>query len=80
MYLSHARLASWRMTIRSPWPNVAYGTHKRSSRNRKSGSLAFTLPGASTFDAVEVLSAFEFNLRLFTEHRDALLSVKRRRQ
>ena len=44
MYLSHARLASWRMTIRSPWPNVAYGTHKRSSRNRKSGSLAFTLP------------------------------------
>ena len=41
---SHARLASWRMTIRSPWPNVAYGTHKRSSRNRKGGSLAFTLP------------------------------------
>jgi hypothetical protein len=36
--------------------------------------------GASTFDAVEVLSAFESNLRLFTEHRDALLSVKRRRQ
>ena len=32
------------MTIRSPWPNVAYGTHKRSSRNRKSGSLAFALP------------------------------------
>ena len=45
--------------------------------------------GASTFDAVEVLSAFKSNLRLFTEHRcgvllrrfgDALLSVKRRRQ
>jgi hypothetical protein len=34
--------------------------------------------GASTFDAVQVLSAFESNLRLFTEHRDALLSVKRR--
>jgi hypothetical protein len=36
--------------------------------------------GASTFDAVQVLSASESNLRLFTEHRDALLSVKRRRQ
>jgi hypothetical protein len=36
--------------------------------------------GASTLDAVQVLSAFESNLRLFTEHRDALLSVKRRRQ
>ena len=36
--------------------------------------------GASTFDAVQLLSAFESNLRLFTEHRDALLSVKRRRQ
>jgi hypothetical protein len=34
--------------------------------------------GASTFDAVQVLSAFEANLRLFTQHRDALLSVKRR--
>ena len=44
MYLSHARLASWRMTIRSPWPNVAYGTHKRSSRNRKGGSRASALP------------------------------------
>ena len=33
--------------------------------------------GASTFDAVQVLSAFESNLRLFMEHRDALLSVKR---
>jgi hypothetical protein len=29
--------------------------------------------GGSTFDAVQVLSAFESNLRLFTEHRDALL-------
>ena len=36
--------------------------------------------GASTFHAVQVLSVFESNLRLFTEHRDALLSVKRRRQ
>ena len=36
--------------------------------------------GASTLDAVQALSAFESNLRLFTEHRDALLSVKRRRQ
>jgi hypothetical protein len=36
--------------------------------------------GASTLDAVQVLSAFESNLRLFTEHRDALVSVKRRRQ
>ena len=33
--------------------------------------------GASTFDAVQVLSAFDSNLRLFMEHRDALLSVKR---
>ena len=36
--------------------------------------------GALTFDAVQVLSAFESNLRLFMERRDALLSVKRRRQ
>jgi hypothetical protein len=36
--------------------------------------------GAPTFDAVQALSAFESNLRLFVEHRDALLSVKRRRQ
>ena len=36
--------------------------------------------GASTLDAVQVLSAFESNLRLFTEHRDALLSIKRRGQ
>ena len=36
--------------------------------------------GASTFEAAQALSAFESNLRLFTEHRDALLSVKRRRQ
>jgi hypothetical protein len=27
---------------------------------------------ASTFDAVRVLSTFESNLRLFTEHRDAV--------
>ena len=36
--------------------------------------------GASTFEAVQALSAFESNLGLFVEHRDALLSVKRRRQ
>jgi hypothetical protein len=36
--------------------------------------------GARTSDAVQALSAFESNLRLFMEHRDALLSVKRRRQ
>jgi hypothetical protein len=36
--------------------------------------------GASTFHAAHVLSAFESNLRLFVEHRDALLAVKRRRQ
>jgi len=36
--------------------------------------------GASTFDAVQALSAFESNLRLFIEHRDALLSAKRRRR
>ena len=36
--------------------------------------------GASTLDAVQALSAFESNLRLFIEHRDALLSVKRRGQ
>jgi hypothetical protein len=35
--------------------------------------------GAGTFEAVQALSAFESNLRLFTEHRDALLSAKRRR-
>jgi hypothetical protein len=34
--------------------------------------------GISTFDAVKALLAFESNLRLFMEHRDALLSVKRR--
>jgi hypothetical protein len=34
--------------------------------------------GVSTSDAVQVLSAFESNLRLFMEHRDALLSVQRR--
>ena len=37
-------VACWRTTIPSLWPNVAYGTHKRSSRNRKDGSLAFALP------------------------------------
>ena len=36
--------------------------------------------GAPTFDALQALSAFESNLRLFVEHRDALLSVKGRRQ
>jgi hypothetical protein len=36
--------------------------------------------GVSTFDAVKALSAFESNLRLFMEHRDPLLSLKRRRQ
>ena len=36
-------VASWRTTIPSHWPNVAYGTHKRSSRNRKGGSPAFVL-------------------------------------
>ena len=36
--------------------------------------------GARTFDAVQALSAFESNLRLFVEYRDALLSVKQRRQ
>ena len=36
--------------------------------------------GAGTFEAVQALSAFESNLRLFTEHRDTLLSVKRRRR
>jgi hypothetical protein len=36
--------------------------------------------GSPIFDAVQALSAFESNLRLFTEHRDALLSVKRRRR
>jgi hypothetical protein len=36
--------------------------------------------GASTLDAGQALSAFESNLRLFTEHRDAVLSVKRRRR
>jgi hypothetical protein len=36
--------------------------------------------GASTSGAVQALAAFESNLRLFMEHRDALLSVKRRRQ
>ena len=34
--------------------------------------------GASTFDAVQALSAFESNVRLFIEHRDALLLAKRR--
>jgi hypothetical protein len=34
--------------------------------------------GVSTFEAVKALSAFESNLRLFTEYRDALLSVRRR--
>jgi hypothetical protein len=34
------------------------------------------IAGASTFDAAQALSAFESNLRLFTEHRDALLSTK----
>jgi hypothetical protein len=36
--------------------------------------------GASTFDAVQALAAFESNLRLFVERRDALLSVKRPRR
>jgi hypothetical protein len=36
--------------------------------------------GASTFDAVQALLAFESNLRLFVEHCDALLWIKRRRQ
>ena len=76
MYLAHARLASWRMTILSPWPNVAYGTHKRVVAEQKKRIAGLRAAGASTFDAVDVLSAFESNLRLFTEHRDALLSVK----
>ena len=38
------------------------------------------IAGASTFDAMQALSAFGSNLRLFTDHRDALLSVRRRRQ
>jgi hypothetical protein len=37
-------VASWWTTILSHWPNVAYGRHKRSSRNRKGGSLGFALP------------------------------------
>jgi hypothetical protein len=36
--------------------------------------------GARTSDAVQALPAFESNLRLFTEHRDAMLSAKRRRR
>jgi hypothetical protein len=36
--------------------------------------------GISALEAVKALSAFEANLRLFSEHRDALLAVKRRRQ
>jgi len=36
--------------------------------------------GASTWEAVTALYAFETNLRLFREYRESLLSVKRRRQ
>jgi hypothetical protein len=36
--------------------------------------------GSPTLDAVQALSAFESNLRLFMAHRDALLSVKRRKR
>jgi hypothetical protein len=36
--------------------------------------------GISALEAVKALSAFEANLRLFSEYRDALLAVKRRRQ
>jgi hypothetical protein len=57
-------------------PNVACGAHKRSSRNRKGRIAGLRIAGASTFDAAQALSAFESNLRLFTEHRDALLSTK----
>ena len=49
------------------------------AQNRRGTEKADRRPSscqAPTFDAVQVLSAFKSNLRLFTEHRDALLSVR----